>query len=109
MFGGVLKRSTGDARGCSERASPVDRFNTPPNMANVLALFGNMFAFKGSFQAEVRARPPRVSGDSRESHARSGVRERSSRDGDVVGARARVAAATHRARSDPALWHRDHQ
>jgi hypothetical protein len=27
----------------------------------------------------------------------------------VVGARARVAAATHRARSDPALWHRDHQ
>ena len=57
-------------------------------MANVLALFGNMFAFKGSFQAEVRARPPRVSGDSRESHARSGVRERSSRDGDVVGARA---------------------
>jgi hypothetical protein len=43
-------------------------------MANVLALFGNMFAFKGSFQAEVRARSPRVSGVWRESHARSGVR-----------------------------------
>ena len=26
-------------------------------MANVLAMFGNMFAFKGSFQAEVRTRP----------------------------------------------------
>lgn len=37
------------------RARSRSGFIASANMANVLALFGNMFAFKGSYQAEVRA------------------------------------------------------
>ena len=47
--------STRAEAGKTLRARSRSGFIASANMANVLALFGNMFAFKGSFQAEVRA------------------------------------------------------
>ena len=103
--------STRAEAGKTLRARSRSGFIASANMANVLALFGNMFAFKGSFQAEVRAAstsrfPARVATvvvSSRDDVVRDAPTGRAIRDAPFRDARRLPRPSTRLNRTQPAL------